>query len=161
MAGNDLKPRNGSPIKTQRSLESTGDFRVFSNDFKNPKFQPCGETKFEINGVSAGKFFRIELGDLVVGDWHQVLAFESCSNQAGGFWALVERGEKPGVKVLIFIHRGCFDGVVKDSDLVVGVCESEVKSKVVMELGVVCEVELGECGVCDIEFDLVGYENEP
>lgn len=149
---------------TQWNLESTSHFRPNSNTLKNPKFQPHPKAKFHINTINSTMFLLMKFRYFLAHEYHQLLTFKSCLNQAPSFWGLVESGQKPCVKAMAFIHSGCFNSVIVDTNSIIRVSNGEVETKIVMELLVVVvvgEVELGKCGIGDVELDLVSDENEP
>ncbi len=62
---------------------------------------------------------------------------------------------------LVLIVGPGLDFVVVDSDLLVGVSDSDVEGKIVLEIVVFGEIELGQRGFIDIEVHFVGSEDQP
>lgn len=75
--------------------------------------------------------------------------------------SLVERLKRRRIEPLTFIVSPSLDAIVVDTDLLVRVTDCDVEGEIVVEVVVFCEVELGEFSFCDVEFDLVGAEDEP
>lgn len=89
-----------------------------------------------------------------------MLTFEIGGEDMGGLVAHIERRENLGIEPGILVQCSGFDAVVVDADSFVGVTNGDVESEIVVER-VVGVVELGEVGIGDVEFDLVGSEYEP
>lgn len=75
--------------------------------------------------------------------------------------ALIERRQRRVPEPRTVVHGPGLDVVVVDADPLVGVADGHVEREVVLEVGVVGEVELGEVGSVDVGLDLVGAEDEP
>ncbi|KAI4348896.1 hypothetical protein L6164_009562 [Bauhinia variegata] len=74
--------------------------------------------------------------------------------------SLVKRRQIVGIEPGILVQCSGFDVVVVDAEPSVGITDSHVDSKIVME-GVVGIAELGERSIGDVDFDLVGTHDEP
>lgn len=74
---------------------------------------------------------------------------------------LVERRQIHRVKSLVLVVRIGLDGVVVYPNPLVGVSDGDVERHVVVERVVGGEIELRERGVCDVELEVVGAEDEP
>lgn len=77
--------------------------------------------------------------------------------------SLVEFLKLNRTESLSFVESSCLNTIVVNTDSLVRVTDCDVEGQIVAEVvgGTVCEIELGEFSVCDVEFDLVRTENEP
>ncbi|CAH9071589.1 unnamed protein product, partial [Cuscuta epithymum] len=128
----------------------------------SPKLQPDFQSQLHINFVGPCVLLAVVAPPISGVDRNNLRARKRLDLEGGGVLvALVERRHVlVGGKPLTLVERRGFDRIVVDADPFVRVPDGHVDGEVVAE-GVVGEVELGEGGVVDVEFELVRAEDEP
>lgn len=130
--------------------------------FDEPKFQSNLQKKLQINPISPIVLLRRVIRFLPVAERDQVLALNHRAQIRRVLSGLKKRVEIDGGESLAAVERACLDYVVVNPDPLVGVANRHVEGEIVQERVVGGgEIELGEGGVVDVEFDGVWSENEP
>jgi hypothetical protein len=176
MALGSLKNNGRIPGRTQRNFQATLNLRPESAEVHLSKLyylelaerllselEPDPEIELHINGVNPSKLLRIELRELISPQQNQLLPHKHGVQKARILVPLVKRRQSIRTEPLVLVLRGGLDGVVVDSELLVGVSDWHVEGKVVVESSVFAggEIQLRERRLCDVELDVSGAEDEP
>lgn len=155
-----LKSNCGFPIGTQRNLQVAFDSGLELSGLDPTELEPNSQIKLHLNLVNPSTGLLLILR-LQIGTNKKLLSGKQGVQDVGGFVSLVKRGESDRAEPLALIVGSGFDAIVVDAELLVRVSDGEVEGKVVVEVAVGGEVELSECGVCDVKLDTVRFNYEP
>ena len=148
------------PIGFQRNLQITVNLRLKLPGLEKQKLEPDPQINLQIDAVNSGIFVFVQFRCLIGTQEHHLLPFKLRAQKISTLMVLIERRQILRVEPNILIQRPGFDAVVVDAEPLVRVSDGDVESEIIME-SIAGVVELGEGCVGDMEFDLVGTNDEP
>ena len=132
-----------------------------TNEISNP--EPNTKIALQINGIDPNTFFLIEV-KLISSKHHPLLTCKRCIQKMRtlAFYFKTPFRQILCIEPLALVERIGLDFVEVDCHLLVGVSESDVKVEFVLKIiVVVCEIELSEFGIRDMDLEHSGLKDKP
>ena len=148
-------------IRTQWNFQVTLNLGLQLPSLQLSHLEPDSEIKLHINIINPSTLLRIKLRKLISPKQNQVPPLKHGVQFTRSLMPLIKGCQKLRIEPLVLIVGPGLDFVVVDSDLLVGVSDSDVEGKIVLEIVVFGEIELGQRGFIDIEVHFVGSEDQP
>ena len=132
-----------------------------TNEISNP--EPNTKIALQINAIYPNTFFLIEV-KLISSKLHPLLTCKRCIQKMRtlAFYFETPYRQILCIEPLALVERIGLDFVEVDSHLLVGVSESDVEVEFVLKIVVVvCEIELSEFGIRDMNLEHSGLKDKP
>ncbi|KAF8395455.1 hypothetical protein HHK36_019401 [Tetracentron sinense] len=156
-----IKPTSRISISNQRNLQIALNLGLKSTSLESPNLKPNPKIELNINLERPSTRPRIKIRKLGTPKHDRRIPFKEGIEKVSLLMSLIKRIQSRISEDFAIVKSSSFDAIIVNTDSLVGVPDSDVEREIVVKDVVVGEIELGKGSVYDMEFDLVGAEDEP